>query len=162
MCESAWPIFSYEEATCRKRCRDIQDILSDDGAPSAKYSRIVDLLDDHEIADWTAWGQKVEDLVKAAARVSAPRQERNPAGGRVSSEQLVPLEPAAGQVFDRFGNPFTSSSFAAVAPAAVFNVARLSDNAAVIEQNRQKALAIRAEKQAKLLEAKVKEETLGT
>ena len=162
MCESTWPRFSYEDATCRKRCRDIQDILSDDAAPSAKYSRIVALLDDHEIADWSAWGQKVEDLVKAAARVSAPRQERNPAGGQVSSEQPVPIEPAAGQVFDRFGNPFTSSSFAAVAPAAVFNVARLSDNAAVIEQNRQKALAIRAEKQAKLLEGKVKEETLGT
>jgi len=148
MSVNTWPKFTYQDPTCRKRCRDIQDILSDDAASSEKYSRIIALLDDHETEDWSAWGEKIESHLKSAVLESAPAQRPSLPGGRMTFGEPVPMQLAAGQACEQGAASSTSTSSAATAPVAVFNVANVHKLADVIEQNRQKALATRAEKQA--------------
>ena len=147
-----WPPIEPDDQTCRKRMRDLQDILSEGWPATQKFRRILHLMETYEDQDWTAWCTKRKDLEAASllqglptaperapsVLTAAPQSVRRPSGLDASCMTPPPL--------------FSHGSHDKVALPLAASGSDLSPRDALIEANRQKAIATRAQMQAALHE----------
>ena len=142
--------FVYEDTTSRKRCRDIQDILSDAGTAVDKYSAIVYLMELNDAADWNSRAQKMQRQVGGVAPTLVSDLSRSLPKGLALAGISVPVDFLPLQVSQQHAAPSTSMSSAAAGPPAVFDAPKISEFAAVTKPEHNPPLGFRSYHEAKL------------
>jgi len=155
-----WDKVVVDETTSRKRCREIQDILSEAGSTVDKYGAIVQLLDSHTATDWNLRAEKLRRQLGGAAQASVPDLSRSLPYGLSPPGISVPVKLEAVQVCKQHAAPSTSMSSAAAAPPTVCDVPNLSKSAAVTKKNERQALEMRAFHEAAFRERQAREKEL--
>ena len=140
----------YEDTTSRKRCRDIQDILSDAGTAVDKYSAIVYLMEKNHAADWNARAQKLQRQVGGVAPTLVSDLLRSLPKGLAPAGSSVPVDFLPLQVSQQHAAPSTSMSSAAAGPPAAFDAPKISEFAAVTKPEHNPALGFRSYHEAQL------------
>jgi hypothetical protein len=147
-----WPPVEPDGQTCRMRMREIQDVLSEGLPNTHKFGQFIYMMECYESQDWTVWCTKSREK-EAAELLQRPWLAGVSAcAGLAASANSVHLLAASNTPPT---TPLPSFSGGAQAPLPLplsVSGIQTSASAALIEANRQKALANRAH-----LEAAVKE-----
>jgi hypothetical protein len=144
-----WPEISEDEAVCRQRLKQVGEILQECLPDAKKFEQLVIMMEKYEVDDW----QKVAHRWEAKQAALGP-EERWARPGQAKFNGLPGL-PVVGN-FAAPGTPssatqtalLSSGVSALVAPPQRASVILNSANVAIVEANKQQALAKAAFAQA--------------
>ena len=147
-----WPPMEPDEQTCRKRMRDLQEILSESWPATKKFHRILQMMETYEDQDWIEWCTKRKEKEAASVLNGLPSAPVHAPADLAASPNKVRILTGLDASPTTPSPLLSRGSHDIVGLPLALPGSNITERDALIEANRHKALERKAQMQAALQE----------